>query len=74
MMNTKLNKYEVLLTSVKWNKMSPDLKIGALTTVVEKLKDHNPNLSKSAKTAHKKQTVNRNHPYSRNINFKGKNK
>ena len=50
-----LNKYEVLLASIKWNAISPKREnIMATTTVIEKLKYDNLKLSKSYKKSSKK--------------------
>ena len=49
-MTAVLNKYQVSITSVKWDAICPEQEqILALTTVVEKIKGCNLKLSKSVK-------------------------
>ena len=75
LMDKVRNKYEVILTSVNWNAISPEQEqIEALNTVLEKLKDDNLNLSKSVKTVPKKHKAKLYQSRSVNINVIGKNK
>ena len=74
-MKADINNYEVLISSGKWNVIYPkEYQIVDLTTVMEKLKDDNPKLSKSVKTAPKNQQVNGNQTQSCNRNCKNKSK
>ena len=52
-MTEALNKYEILLASVKWNAIKTE-NIMATTTVIEKLKYDNLKLSKYYKKSSKK--------------------